>query len=391
MAKNILIINSSAENNQPLFNLFEELKQRGCLLYLFSASSDLLSYFHEKRWPAKKLCFGPKLNSRFNQMMFFVLLPVLFLAAAALLLYCKKSKKITTAICLNWNEKIIIAPIAKILKIKVVWLERPDIDYKLLNKPLFQLYKLSAKRATLITFTNFAKTRLKIFGFNESGVKTISPGIRLNQWKYQDTIFDKLAQTDKYSRKRKYFAVGTIADLNHEHSGQKIKNLLEVIKVCLTIIPDLQLIVVGGGAKRKNLIWLAKKMEIDNLVWFVGEPDSSRIMRDGQTNFKKWLDNFDIFVVSGEIPGLAAFEICLNAMAAGLPVIGPGGFGFEDIIHNRQNGILVEANNNEALARQIIALYKNKRLRLELGENARKTAGEHFTIDKMAREFEKII
>jgi glycosyltransferase involved in cell wall biosynthesis len=389
MPKNILIVNSSAENNQPLFNLFEELKQRGHLLYLLSASSDLLNYFNEKRLPAKKSYFGPKLNSRLNQMIFFVLLPILFLLSAAILLYYKKSKKITTAICLNWNEKIIIAPIAKILKIKTIWLERPDLDYKLLRKPLFQFYKLSSKRATLITFTNLAKIQLKNFGFNENNIKTISPGIRLNQWKYQDTIFDKLAQTDKHNHRRKYFAVGAVADLNPENSGQKIKNLLEVIKVCLTIIPDLQLIVVGGGAKRKNLIWLAKKMEIDNLVWFVGEPDSPS--QGEHAHLKKWLDNFDIFVVSGEIPGLTAFEICLNAMAAGLPVIGPGGLGFEDIIHNRQNGILVEANNNEMLARQIIALYKNKRLRLELGENARKMAGEHFTIDKMAEEFEKII
>ncbi len=389
MPKNILIINSSEENNQPLFNFFEELKQRGHLLYLLSVSSDLSNYFYEKRWPAEKSYFGPKLNSRFNQIMFFALLPALFLPVAAMLAYYKKRKKITTAICLNWNEKIIIAPIAKILKIKTVWLECPNTDYKLLNKPLFRLYKLLSKRATLITFTNLAKIQLKNLGFDENSIKTIPPGIRLNQWKYQDTIFDKLAQTNKYNRRRKYFAVGAVAGLNSECSGQKVKNLLEVIKVCLTIIPDLQLIVVGGGAQKKKLIWLAKKMEIDNLVWFVGEPDSPS--QGGQTNFKKWLDNFDVFVISGEIPGLAAFEICLNAMAAGLPVIGPSDLGFEDIIHNGQNGILVEADNNEMLARQIIALYKNKRLRLELGKNAGKTASEHFTIDKMTEEFEKII
>lgn len=389
MPKNILIINSSSENNQPLFNLFEELKQRGHLLYLLSASSNLLNYFNKKRWSAKKSYFGPRLKNGPNQMMFFILLPIFFLLFLTLLLYYKKSKKITTIICLNWNEKIIIAPIAKILKIKTVWLECPSLDYKLLRKPLFWLYKLSSKRAALITFTNLSKTQLKIFGFNENNIKTILPGVNLSQFKYQDTIFDKLAQTDKHNHRRKYFAVGAIADLNTESSAQKIKNLLKVIKICLTIIPDLQLIIVGDGAKRKNLIWLAKKMEIDNLVWFVGEPAAPS--QGGHAHLKKWLDNFDVFVVSGEIPNLAVFETCINAMAAGLPVIGPGDLGFEDIIHNQQNGILVEANNNEMLARQIIALYKNKRLRLELGKNAGETAGKHFTIDKMAEEFEKII
>ena len=58
----------------------------------------------------------------------------------------------------------------------------------------------------------------------------------------------------------------------------------------MPVIPNIQLIIIGEGEERKNLSWLAKKMEIDNLVWLVGE----------QEQLKKWLDSFDVFLALGE-------------------------------------------------------------------------------------------
>ena len=133
---NILIINSSQDKNQPLINLFEELSQKGYNFYLLSSATNLYNQFKQKNWPAKKIYLGPNLNSKFSSLGFIFLLPILFLTLSASLIYYKFSKKITTTICLNWNEKIIITPIAKILGLNVAWLEYPNLNYQSLSNIL---------------------------------------------------------------------------------------------------------------------------------------------------------------------------------------------------------------------------------------------------------------
>jgi len=240
------------------------------------------------------------------------------------------------------------------------------------------LYKLNTRWSRQIAFTNLTKVQLKKLGLPENNIKKINPGIKLSQFKHQDTIFNELAQTKQSPFKRKYFTIGTITDLNQQ---QNIEALFKAIKISLTVISDLQLIIVGDGKERKKLTWLAKKMEIGNLVWFVGPQD----------HIYKWLDSFDVYVVSSEIPNLNDFAICLQAMAAGLPIIAPYNFGFEDIIQINKTGLLVEANNSEILARQIISLQQNNTLRFQLGKNAREQVKENFIIEKMTNEFCQIL
>ncbi len=385
MPKNILIINSSPNNNQPLINLFAELKQKGHNFYLLSSFTDLYNQFKQKNWPAKKIYFGPNLNNKFNAFIFICLLPILYLMYLAYLLYLAHSRRISTAICLNWNEKIIITPIAKILGIKIIWLELPNMNYKAKNKFLLWLYKFNFKWVATVGFTGLTKIQLKQLSLNKGNINIVNPGIKLNQFRRQDTIFNKLAQTNQGNFHRKYFTVGTVTDLDYQ---QNIETLFRAVKICLTVIPNLQLIVVGDGAEKKSLIWLAKKMGIDSLVWFVGGTGS--LKQSGQAHLKKWLDSFDVLVLTSETPNLTDFDICLHAMASGLPVIGPSNFGLEDVVQENKTGFLI-GNNNEILAQQIIALQQNKHLRVRMGKEAKERVDKYFRIDKMVRQFEKII
>ena len=393
MLKNILIINSSTDKNQPLINLFTELKQKGHDFYLLSSTTNLYNQFKQKNWPAKKIYFGPNLNNKFNAFIFICLLPILYLMYLAYLLYLAHSQRMSTAICLNWNEKIIITPIAKILGIKIIWLELPNMNYKAKNKFLLWLYKFNFKWVATVGFTGLTKIQLKQLSLNKGNINIVNPGIKLNQFRRQDTIFNKLAQTNQGNFHRKYFTVGTVTDLDYQ---QNIETLFRAVKICLTVIPNLQLIVVGDGAEKKSLIWLAKKMGIDSLVWFVGGTNSLKqngpvsLSQGGQAHLKKWLDSFDVFVVASETPSLTDFDTCLRAMAAGLPVIGPSNFGLEDIIEENKTGFLIE-NNNEILAQQIIKLQQNKHLRLRLGKEAKERVDKCFRMDRMVEEFEKTI
>lgn len=288
-----------------------------------------------------------------------------------LLISFKLRRQVDLIVCFNAGEKIIITPLAHLLGLKVVWLESPALNYRRCNNFLLALYKLNCRLARVIVFSDYGKLKLKNINCPENKINLIAPGAKLAS--YQENIFNELAGVGQKNFHRKYFTIGAVTALNHQ---QKIETIFQAVKTSLAVIPNIQLIIIGEGQERKNLLWLAKKMEIDNLIWLVGE----------QKQLKKWFDSFDIFLVSGENLLLDDYSNILEAMAAGLPVLAPRHIGLEDLIIENSTGSLIEADNSEMLARQIIKLYQDKKLRLYLSKNARERASQLFTLDKMVEK-----
>lgn len=378
MLKNLLIIDSSPEENQPLIDLFEELSKKNYSLMLASAKSGLLFQFKKNNWAYQKIFLGPRLESAFGQTLFIILLPLLYLAYLLYFAYLKTRKRIAIAIFLSLNEKIIAEPIARLFKIKTIWIE--DNSAFPLTKPLFLLYKLFSEKTDIITFNNLRKSQLKNLGVKEDNIKIIAPAIRLNRRAHQDNLFLELARRGGENFKRKFFTVGTIIKLNR---NKKLEMLFGAVKNCLTIIPNIQLIIVGDGEEKKNLGWLVKKMEIDHITWFIS----------GEQHIRKWLESFDVFIVANELLKLPQTNIILRAMEAGIPILGPKNMGLEDILPKTEEKEinLFEDNGNEMLTRQIIKLWRDKRLRKELGIIEKKRIIEHFSLEKQVEEFEKIL
>lgn len=360
MPKKILIIDSTNNESYSLFPLWEEL---GSMDYFFYFNSTSNPFSRQKNWKIKnkRLYFGP------------LAYPIWF----AKLAFLKISGEIKILIFCGLNEKIILTPLAKILKFKIIWLQKPDMDLNEKNKIIFYLFKIFSRWVKIIVFNSYTKDQLLRKGFKENKIKIIQPAAKLNGRQHQESIFSEMAQRDM-KFKKKFFTVGTIAELD---KNKKMETLLGAIKICVSVIPNLQLIVVGDGEERKNLSWLAKKMGMENICWFVSN----------EGPLQKWLNSFDIFIASLETPSLSDLEIIIRAMAAGLPAIGPAESGLNDIIYENKTGALIEKGNSEMLARQIIKLYQDKRLRLALGELAATRAKKYFTIEKQAQDFEKII
>ena len=63
----------------------------------------------------------------------------------------------------------------------------------------------------------------------------------------------------------------------------------------------------------------------------------------------------------------------LDAIAAGLPVVGTRAGGIPEMIKHNENGLLVEVGNSIALADAIIELVNNKLKREEFSRNGKKT------------------
>ncbi|MFH1744612.1 MAG: glycosyltransferase family 4 protein [bacterium] len=379
MKKNILIINSRHPSPLLFMDLFEELSFKKYNFFLLSNNDDVIKKFLEKKWPNKKIPKFLNLNSVTGLFLFIILAPVGIPVFFFWLWYIKYFKKIDIIICCNWFEKISITPLAKIMGLKIFWMELPGLNYKKINKILSLFFKTFSRWAKIIVFIEYTKEKLIGYGIKNEQIIKIKPGIRLKNHQHQDNIFNNMARYEqKINIKRKFFTIGVITELN---SKQKIEILFQAVSKCLNIIPRIQVIIIGDGEERKSLIWLSKKMEIDNLVWFVGE----------QNHLRKWLDTFDIFVEVNDTLYLHNIFALIQILSSGVPIIAPGMIGCEDLIEDKKNGILLDLYNSESLSQEIINLYKKKNLSDTLAKNSIELIDNNFGIDKMTKEIDEVL
>ncbi len=374
MKKNILIVTSLSLNNF-LLNILKQLYYRNFFIFL-------LKQYDIKLPKNLDIFSSDNFVFRFNKgrkdnFIFIFLLPILYIFAFLKMLKYKNKYQIRTVVCFGLHSKIIFTPLTKILNLKCVWID--DFFSKDQGKLVLFFYKLFSKKITIITFTSLSASNLK--RFNIKNVVIIPPGFCRQEFKTQSDIFSRLAHLRHRSQKR-FFTVGTITALNNKN---KIEFLCHSIRKSLSMVPNLQLIVVGGGRfGPKNspwTKWLTKKMEIDNLCWFVGEQD----------NVIKWMGSFDVFVFLEKFLKINHFDIIFSAITNRLPIIGLDKSGLEDIVNHNKSALLLEINSSDELSKYIIRLYKNPFLRKQLQENAYQSYKKHFTIENIVNKLEKFL
>jgi glycosyltransferase involved in cell wall biosynthesis len=84
--------------------------------------------------------------------------------------------------------------------------------------------------------------------------------------------------------------------------------------------------------------------------------------------------------------GLVAAE----AAQMGRPLIASNIGGIPEIVVHNETGLLVQPGNVEELADAMLLLLKNPDFANQLGENARKNAGQKFSMHRCAAEYGKI-
>jgi glycosyltransferase involved in cell wall biosynthesis len=106
------------------------------------------------------------------------------------------------------------------------------------------------------------------------------------------------------------------------------------------------------------------------------------------------LREHDIFVLpsvvaeSGETEGLGT--VLLEAMSAGLPVIGSDVGGIPDIIENGKNGLLVPERSPDKLAEALLTLVRDTALRERLVVGAQEDVRERFSWERVGKRFDAL-
>jgi len=162
------------------------------------------------------------------------------------------------------------------------------------------------------------------------------------------------------------------------------KELLEAFSLNLKKHPNNKLVLVGGGTQEytEKLQNLVKELGINKKVIFLGK----------RTDVPDLLSAFDGFILpTRNIGRKEAFgAVLIEAMAAGLPVIGTRSGGPEDIIVPGKTGWLISPEGVEPIVKAIGELVSNKELRKTYAENGLKRAREMFNLELMIKKHQDL-
>lgn len=372
MKHQILIIDSSQHRADFLSQLIKQLIKHDFWFWFLGRRNSLFDKFQYYRWPSRIHFFGWLKNNQLASLWLWYLSLINFCH----LLWYKQVRQVQTVVCVNWPEKIVITPLAKFLGLKVVWLELPNFDYQQLKPRLLSKIKQCALQAKMICFTSATRKSWLDFDIPAEQCHLVLPGIKLDDYIYQDNIFNKLAVGN--SNIHKQFTIGTVIDYKEE---QRIEMLLQALEICLGLDPDMRLVIIGNTEHRKKINWLVRKMHLEHHVWLVSD----------EVSLKKWFSNFDIFAIASTVPDLNDISIALGAMANKLTVIGPAQASLGDLSFNNQAMIITDMTSGEDLARQIIKLQQEPERCKQLGVNAKAVVEKYYLFDRMIKELLTII
>jgi L-malate glycosyltransferase len=161
------------------------------------------------------------------------------------------------------------------------------------------------------------------------------------------------------------------------------KGQLELIRAfARTDIPHAKLAIVGAPVfDHDHNYALALRQEVTKLGL-----DSRVRLLGPRSDIGAVMQALDLLVVNSNVEAFGL--VLLEAMACGTPVLAGEAGGIPEIIEHGQNGWLVPARNEPALAEALVYLSQDAELRSRLAEKGKQTINRRFTIDRYMNELE---
>src|SRR5690606_38104845 len=170
-------------------------------------------------------------------------------------------------------------------------------------------------------------------------------------------------------RYRGKLLVGHVGALDNRQKAQEL--ILEVAREVEDSHPHLHFLLVGGG---DDEAWLKRAAAGLGNLTFVGFVD----------NVGDYLAAFDLFVLPSRREGIGS--ILLDAMEHRLPIVASRVGGVPEIVHDGENGILIDPERADQLKAGVLRLAGDPELRRRYGEQGHSLA-QRFTADVMCRKY----
>jgi len=241
-----------------------------------------------------------------------------------------------------------------------------DFPYKtFLHKWLVRKNIYSADRVASTSFCMAEKTR-------SLAPKTCE--IEITPFGVEIEAYQQLLQGATTVRKK--IVIGTVKTLKPVYGIDILikayaKLLMSLRKHSDTLIPELELRLVGGGEQEYELKMLAETLGVEGDVKFIGHVPHAVVPKE--------LAKLDIYVAlsRAESFGVAVIE----AGAAGLPVVVSDVGGLPEVVINGKTGFIVPHEDPQAAADAIEKLVLDPDLRCEMGSAGKKHVADSYSWD----------
>ena len=173
--------------------------------------------------------------------------------------------------------------------------------------------------------------------------------------------------------------------LVHTSNFRTVKRVTDTIRVLAQVKKDVptKLVLIGDGPERSECERLARELDVQKDVIFLGKQDA----------LIEPLNASDIFLMpsQSESFGLSALE----AMACGKPVISSSVGGLPELILHNETGYIAEFGDTDRMAKYAIELLTNEKKYKNFAKNSRSRAVNSFDkkliLPKYIKYYEKVL
>jgi len=206
------------------------------------------------------------------------------------------------------------------------------------------------------------------WGFEPARIRVIPSAVKTERMASADAVSQLKA---RFGAKR---VVGCVASLEWRKDHH---TLLRAASIIQGLRDDVAFVLVGDGALRPDLEKEAQRLGLKNVV-FEGYQDDP---------YPYYL-LFDLFVMTSKQEGLGS--AILDAFAHEVPVVATDAGGIPEIVRHGDTGLLVDTGNAGQVAQAVLRMLEDEDLRQRCTHNARKLLEMGYSIDGMARAYERI-
>ncbi len=204
---------------------------------------------------------------------------------------------------------------------------------------------------------------------NEQNVPVVYRGINFKEW-------DERPVKPVNFRDSNEIILGNVGRLVTQ-KGQKY--LIDLANILRSKNLKFKIVIAGSGPLENELISLITKNNLANYVELAGF----------QSDVKSFLNAIDIFVFTSLWEGFG--NAMVEAMAEQKVPVAFNRTSNPEIINDGENGFLIDSENMNLFAEKVLFLANNPDKRKHMAINARESVINKFSLDKIIKDWEKLL
>jgi glycosyltransferase involved in cell wall biosynthesis len=321
----------------------------------------------------QRLCYGAGMlpNTR-NSVLAKIQVPF-FIASEALAILKVYYKERPDVLNAHWlvPQGFVVALIKPFIKSTIVVTVHGSDFFSFQKGIKKNIISVVGNMADIVTVNSSATYKLANDKFHIKNSYLVPMGVALNDFEARDS------KTPHPKESPTLLIVGRLID------WKGTKYVIEALKLVRESYQKANLIIVGDGPERNNLIKLTKELDLENSIKFVGKIPPSKI--------PELYSKADVYISAsyevedGGTEGLGV--VILEALASKLPVVASKSGGVVDIIQNEKTGLLIPEKDSEAIALAVLKILKNRELQKSLKINGYNFVKNNFSWELIVKKF----